>query len=413
MKRAITYIDLFAGAGGLSEGFYKSGYKPFAHVEMDAAACKTLKTRSAFYYLLENSKKEVYENYLEGKITQQQLYDAVPSEILKSVIQAEVSDDTMPEIFSQIDQLKGDQEIDLIIGGPPCQAYSIVGRSRIGRDNVLSDKRYHLYKHYAEFLKRYKPQMFVFENVQGLLSVEGGELLRLMKNVLEECGYRISYKLLNSADYGVLQERKRLILIGRKGHFDLEYPVFEKWSGKQWSVKDALFSDLPALKQGEEIVLARYKTKLPNDYLATTHIRNGAAFATQHVTRPHNDRDLEIYSIAIRKWLVDGERLEYSDLPANLKTHKNETDFGDRFKVINPSGNSHTVVAHLAKDGHHFIYPDENNPRSISVREAARIQSFPDDFFFEGGRNSAFRQIGNAVPPLMAEAIAKKIEQFF
>ena len=114
------------------------------------------------------------------------------------------------------------------------------------------------------------------------------------------------------------------------------------------------------------------------------------------------------YKIAINKW-EKKERLRYPDLPDILKTHKNEKSFVDRFKVVDPNGFSHTMVAHIAKDGHHYIYPDRKQVRSISVREAARIQSFPDDFFFEGGRSAAFRQIGNAVPPLMASAIANKM----
>jgi DNA (cytosine-5)-methyltransferase 1 len=120
---------------------------------------------------------------------------------------------------------------------------------------------------------------------------------------------------------------------------------------------------------------------------------------------------LNIYKIAIKKWLKKSERLQYPDLPSELKTHKNESSFVDRYKVVDINGLSHTMVAHIAKDGHHYIYPDSKQVRSLSVREAARIQSFSDDFFFEGGRSAAFRQIGNAVPPLMANTIAKSIKE--
>ena len=144
--------------------------------------------------------------------------------------------------------------------------------------------------------------------------------------------------------------------------------------------------------------------------LAKCAIRNGIDFVTQHIARPHNTLDLAIYKIAIKKWLTNGERLRYPDLPSNLKTHKNETSFIDRFKVVDIHGLSHTMVAHIAKDGHHYIYPDKKQVRSISVREAARIQSFSDDYYFEGGRTSAFKQIGNAVPPLMSKEIAQKIK---
>jgi DNA (cytosine-5)-methyltransferase 1 len=120
---------------------------------------------------------------------------------------------------------------------------------------------------------------------------------------------------------------------------------------------------------------------------------------------------LEIYSIAINKWLNGKKRLHYDELPKRLQTHNNTHAFLDRFKVIDPEGHSHTVVAHIAKDGHYYIYPDLNQVRSISVREAARIQSFPDSYYFEGGRTAAFKQIGNAVPPLMAASLAKTIFQ--
>ncbi len=409
----LTYVDLFAGAGGLSEGFYRAGYKPVAHVEADSSACMTLKTRSVFYYLVANKKKEIYDQYLNGKITREQLYDSVPAEVLESVIEKKISEETLPEIFEKIDFLRDGKEIDLIVGGPPCQAYSLMGRSRMGQNNVIEDERYRLYIEYGEILKRYKPKVFIFENVQGMMSAEKGELLDVMKAVLEYCGYKIHFKLLSADNYGVLQVRKRVILIGIRGTSDFVYPDFDFWIPDGWKTMNGLFSDLPLLKQGESNAVSNYLTDKTNDYLKTAQIRNGASFVTQHTTRPHNERDLEIYSIAIQKWIKNNERLRYSDLPAYLKTHKNETGFGDRFKVVNHDGNSHTVVAHLSKDGHYFIYPDENNPRSISVREAARIQSFPDDFFFEGGRNNAFRQIGNAVPPLMAATIAEKLKDFF
>ena len=129
------------------------------------------------------------------------------------------------------------------------------------------------------------------------------------------------------------------------------------------------------------------------------------------MARTHNDRDLEIYKIAIDKWLNGKERLKYGDLPERLKTHKNQNSFVDRFKVVDINSYSHTVLAHIAKDGHYYIYPSTEQVRSLSVREAARIQSFPDDYYFEGGRSAAFKQIGNAVPPLMALKIAEEIKR--
>jgi DNA (cytosine-5)-methyltransferase 1 len=153
----------------------------------------------------------------------------------------------------------------------------------------------------------------------------------------------------------------------------------------------------------------KYK-KETTEYLLSTGIRNGLDYTTQHIARPHNENDLEIYRIAVELWKVK-KRLNYATLPKKLIKHKNTTSFTNRFQVVNGDGISNTVVAHIAMDGHYYIHPDIKQNRSITVREAARIQSFPDDFYFEGGRTAAFKQIGNAVPPLMAEEIAKKIKE--
>jgi len=197
--------------------------------------------------------------------------------------------------------------------------------------------------------------------------------------------------------------------MGQRVKKKFNFPELQKVENK-WQIKKDLFYDLPYLKPGDELNIVKY-TKPINEYLRTTEIRNGIDIVTQHITRNHNKRDLEIYSIAIDKWVNEKTRLKYSDLPARLQTHNNTEAFLDRFKVVDPIGHSHTMVAHISKDGHYYIYPDSKQIRSISVREAARIQSFPDDYFFEGGRTAAFKQIGNAVPPLMAKAIAMKISE--
>jgi DNA (cytosine-5)-methyltransferase 1 len=205
----------------------------------------------------------------------------------------------------------------------------------------------------------------------------------------------------------VLQKRRRVIIIGKRGASKFSFPEIESIENK-WEVKKDLFYDLPRLKPGDEPRISKY-IKPPNDYLTLFEKRNGVDFVTQHVARKHNDQDLEIYKIAIEKWIKNEERLKYSDLPKRLQSHTNTESFLDRFKVVNPNGHSHTVVAHISKDGHHYIYPDLNQVRSISVREAARLQSFPDSYHFEGGRTASFKQIGNAVPPLMAKKIAEAL----
>ena len=167
---------------------------------------------------------------------------------------------------------------------------------------------------------------------------------------------------------------------------------------------------MPKLQPGEVNTVMQYRSKI-NEYLQRFGLRNGVDFVTQHISRPHNERDLAIYEFAIEKWNEGNVRVKYTDLPEDLRTHKNITSFLDRFKVVNGEGVSHTIVAHIAKDGHYYIHPDIEQCRSISVREAARLQSFPDDFYFEGSRSAAFKQIGNAVPPLMAYTIAQKIKE--
>ena len=404
----LNYIDLFAGAGGLSEGFIRQGFKPIAHVEMNKLACDTLSTRVAFHYLKENGLEELYHQYLLGEFSRTEFLNLIPKPLLNSVINSEISDKTIPDIFSRINEQLKNKKVDLIIGGPPCQAYSIVGRAR-DPEGMENDPRNHLYKHYVKFLKEYKPKMFVFENVPGILSAKNGEYFDKIKNAITKAGYSFDYKILNAKDFVVLQDRKRVILIGWQKDLKLEYPTFDVVEQK-YKILNDLFSDLPQLQNGEgSLGVVNYKTPT-TEYLERTGIRNGIDFTTQHIARPNNENDLEIYRIAVELW-KEKKRLNYATLPERLIKHKNTTSFTNRFQVVNGEGISNTVVAHIAADGHYYIHPDIKQNRSITIREAARIQSFPDDFYFEGGRSAAFKQIGNAVPPLMAKEIAGKIKQ--
>jgi DNA (cytosine-5)-methyltransferase 1 len=272
---------------------------------------------------------------------------------------------------------------------------------------MANDSRNYLFKYYAKFLEQFQPKFFVFENVLGLLSAGNSQYFNEMKSLFEQLGYKVSKGVLKAEDFGVLQKRRRVILIGSLSGQEFDFSLLQK-APTTYALKEAILEDLPMLLPGQEMSIAYY-TSPTNAYLEQTGLRNGVSFVTQHITRPHNERDLEIYKIAIEKWLHEHKRLQYSDLPNHLKTHKNTEAFSDRFKVIDPHGCAHTLVAHIAKDGHYYIYPDLKQIRSISVREAARIQSFPDDYYFEGGRSAAFKQIGNAVPPLMAREIARGI----
>ena len=406
--KSLNYIDLFAGAGGLSEGFIRQGFNPIAHVEMNKLACDTLTTRVAFHYLKANNIESEYHQYLKGEVTREKFLENIPNSLLNSVINSEISDKTIPDIFSKINQQLKNKKVDVIIGGPPCQAYSIVGRARDPK-NMEDDPRNHLYKQYVKFLREYKPKMFVFENVPGMLSAKNGEYFNKIKNAIRKEGYLFDHRVLNAKDFGVLQDRKRVILIGWQEDLKLEYPTFNPVEQKYKILKD-LFSDLPKLQHGKgSMGIVNYK-KETTEYLQSTGIRNCIDFTTQHIARPHNENDLEIYRIAVELW-KQKKRLNYATLPPRLIKHKNTTSFTNRFQVVNGDGISNTVVAHIAMDGHYYIHPDLKQNRSITVREAARIQSFPDDFHFEGGRTAAFKQIGNAVPPLMAGAIGKKIKE--
>ena len=414
----MKYIDLFAGAGGLSEGFIRAGFQPVANIEMNPDAANTLKTRLVYWHLRNKGELTPYYSYLRDKIARDELYALVPEDVLSTVLNYTMNEKNLKEIFKLIDdklqKQGGDKHIHLIIGGPPCQAYSIVGRAKQRRLDELAqknggqsddDERKYLYVLYCHFLRHYKPDMFVFENVPGLLSMDNGRHWDAIKKMLLGAGYNIEFKELNARDFGVPQERKRIIIIGWRKGTQYHYPEFQQVKAN-WTISDVL-AGLPSIQAGEESksYLCGRKKKYVTEYLWTT-----GDVLTWHVARQHNARDREIYKLAIKEWLNEGKhrRLSYRDVPEHLRTHKNQTDFQDRFKVVAPDiPYCHTMLAHISRDGHYFIHPDINQARSLTVREAARIQTFPDSYFFEGSRTSAFTQIGNAVPPLMAQRIAE------
>lgn len=399
-------IDLFAGAGGLSEGFRQEGYDVLAHVEMDKSACNTLRTREAYYYLKNNNQLDIYISYLLGNITRERLYTLIPQDVLNRVIESEISNQSIPQIFSKIDTILGEDKVDLIIGGPPCQAYSTAGRAR-DPQRMKNDPRNYFYRYYIRFLRKYQPNMFIFENVKGILSAQEGRVIKNIRANLNRAGYKMEYRILNAKDFGVSQMRERVIIIGWKKELNFQYPDFEK--NEQVPTLNDLLIDLPKLRAGEEI-------NGEGSYAISTHkeiehIRNSDwNILTQHISRSHNENDLKIYQLVVETWNKEKRALKYNELPEELRTHKNSSSFLDRYKMVRNEDYSHTIVAHISKDGHYYIHPDMEQNRSLTVREAARIQSFPDDFFFEDSRTAAFKQIGNAVPPLMAKRIAKTLK---
>ena len=418
MSSKLNYLDLFAGAGGLSEGFIRAGFNPVAHVEMDRSACYTLRTRMAYHWLKKKDNLEQYAEYLKGDINRKEFYNSVPDEVTESVINEEIGKETLSDIFCQIDGLLGSQEVDLIIGGPPCQAYSVIGRARC-RNNMKGDPRNDLYLFYGEFLKKYEPEYFVFENVPGLLSAtneEGERYVDLMQTLFrEEYGYETEFETLNSKDHGVPQNRKRIIIVGKKGKSIGFYPKLDFCRSDV--LVERILSDLPFIAAGGGTAGPSPIDSKAEQWLYDVGIRNDKMPVTFHQARCNRKEDLEIYRIAVNLQNKKKVRLQYNELPKQLQTHENKSTFLNRFNVV--AGDlpySHTIVAHIAMDGHYYIHPDIKQNRSLTPREAARLQTFPDDYYFEshnGGprRTPAYRQIGNAVPVLLAQKVAEKLKE--
>lgn len=423
----MVVLDLFSGAGGLSEGFWRKGCIFVGHVEADENACNTLRTRTAYWNLKKSNQIETYYKYLKQEITRDELWRIGNVDSSKDVINSEIGESTFSNIKKQIKENLKEKKlsnIDVIIGGPPCQAYSIMGRASLG-EKVENDPRNQLFKYYVKFLKEFRPKMFVFENVEGFYSAGKGKYFEELKKVVDKAGYYMEDKLLSASDFGVLQSRKRVIIIGwqkclKKKCF---YPDFEKINLEKEvpsfnNVFDIL-NDLPPIELSEdpfeinEIRGENMYINPSNDYLEFSKIRSkNFNILTHHIARYNNENDREIYSIALDKWFDEQHRLRYKEIPERLQKHSNVNANQNRFNVIKANEKIvNTIVAHIAIDGHYYIHPDKQQLRSLSVREAARIQSFPDDFYFEGSRTATFKQIGNAVPPLMAEYIADHIKK--
>lgn len=403
-------IDLFAGGGGLSEGFRSNEFKFICHIEKDYAACLTLKLRNVYYYLKNLDSLEIYNEYLKDNITFKELLNEIPENVIEDVLNYEINDESITEIFNYIDKKIGEDSLDGIIGGPPCQAYSTIGRGK-NKHKKETDERIYLYEYYIEFLEKYKPKFFIFENVNGLLSFRDFKHRRLLPIILESfdiAGYNVKWQIVNTEDYGIAQKRERLFLVGFRKDLNLEknfFEVLEQYKCQAPTITE-LFEDLPDIKAGEQ---KNEYSKSIDSSLVTKEYRDILTdVLTQHISRPNNENDLKIYKL-VSDAKKHGVNLKYNELPEELITHTNTKSFLDRYKAIDGDSVSHTVVAHISKDGHYYIHPDSKQNRSISVREAARIQGFPDNYYFETSRTSAFIQIGNAVPPKLSRKLAMSI----
>ena len=395
-KKKYTFIDLFAGCGGLSEGFYRQGFKALAHVEIDHWACETLRTRMKFYG---------YKDYN------------------REVIEHDITSD---DILERIDKAVNGRTVDIIIGGPPCQAYSTAGRVRDGK-KMASDPRNYLFESYVKILEYYSPKFFVFENVTGLLSAQVKNA-PIFPKVLKALGNQ--YKVIgnpevlvhNTADYGVPQLRKRVIIIGVrkdidksaeelyesiiKTHWDPETPSNEKKGKKRFVDVRQAIGDLPPVEPGHDASTETFDYPCNNEYLKRIG-KQGIYPLMDHIARKHNDLDRERFQVMIHNhWSFGQLRREMPQYE-----HEHARIFDNSYVVQWWDLPSKTILAHIHKDGFQYIHPDEEQRRTFTVREAARIQSFPDDFEFKGSRGEKYKQIGNAVPPLFAEALAKSIRK--
>lgn len=396
VKKKYTFIDLFAGCGGLSEGFYRQGFKALSHVEMDHWACETLRTRMKFYG---------YKDYN------------------REVIEHDITSD---DILERIDNAVNGRTVDIIIGGPPCQAYSTAGRVRDGK-KMASDPRNYLFESYVKILEYYSPKFFVFENVTGLLSAQVKNA-PIFPKVLKALGNK--YNVIgnpevlvhNTADYGVPQFRKRVIIIGVrkdidksaeelyksiiKTHWNPETLSNEKKGKKRFVDVRQAIGDLPSVEPGQDASTEDFDYPCNNEFLKRIG-KPGIHPLMDHIARKHNDLDRERFQVMIHNhWSFGQLRREMPQYE-----HEHARVFDNSYVVQWWDLPSKTILAHIHKDGFQFIHPDEEQRRTFTVREAARIQSFPDDFEFKGSRGEKYKQIGNAVPPLFAEALAKSIKK--
>ena len=401
----IRIIDLFAGCGGLLDGFLATElYETVASVEWEKAPTNTLKNRLNQKWGIKNTDESVIR------------FDIQRIEELFSgfVNDAEYGSN------QGLDTLVGEKSIDGIIGGPPCQSYSVAGRIR-DKDKMKEDYRNYLFEYYLKIVDQYKPNFFIFENVPGMLSAmpDGTPITDLIKRDISEKGYEIvedikKNAIIDTSDYGVPQKRKRVILLGlNKEKFkgkDIQKILIEfydkilpKYKSEKKSVFDAIH-DLPACYPLEDIQInngRRYSHSIPE------------ADITWHIPRFQNKRDIEIFKILSKD--IEIEEYKYTDSKI-LREMYNKATGSDtqvhKYHVLKKDNPSTTILAHLYKDGLRFIHYDSKQARTITVREAARLQSFDDDFEFIGTMGDAFKMIGNAVPPKFSNALGKAVFKF-
>jgi DNA (cytosine-5)-methyltransferase 1 len=375
-------LDLFAGAGGFSLGFHLAGFKTIAAIDHDLHAVETLTanfSHNGILALQRDLSKYLPEN-LEGDLKENGV----------------------------------DPNFDVIIGGPPCQGWSSVGRGKLrslrlldGNGSHLKDPRNKLYKRFISFVSAFKPKVAIMENVPGMLSHDGRNVAEGVAESIESIGYEVSWKRLISSHYGVPQERQRLIFVGvrKDQNVRFEFPDWKDEKGKRVyplvTVREAI-GDLPTIRNGANLWIRPYgKPGKTTRYSRLMREKMSTQTVFDHVCRNQNADDVEAFGL-LRQGGI------YRDLPKRLKRYRDDI-FDDKYKKLYWDKPSWTVTAHLGKDCYTHIHPSQ--ARTISIREAARLQSFPDSFYFAGNMGTKFRLIGNAVPPLMAKFIAAAVKE--
>ncbi|GAA4598043.1 hypothetical protein GCM10023194_74540 [Planotetraspora phitsanulokensis] len=357
-------VDLFSGAGGLSLGLEQAGWTVVAAVDHDQRAVETHKAN----------------------------FPGLSLKIDLSDIEARA---TLIRLLKQT-------KIDLVAGGPPCQPFSRAGRSKIrsliehaGRDP--HDARKELWRAFLEVVLAVKPRAVLMENVPDMALGDDFRVVREIVENLENVGYHTDVRLVDAWTYGIPQHRKRLIVLARNDHHEFPWPETQK----KITVRDAI-GDLPVLPEDDPVggrSLPYRGEASASEFAKRMRKRADPSTVVDHMTRPVRPDDLEVFKLMDHKTL-------YSDIPEDLRRYSAET-FDDKYKRLDWNDLSRSITAHIAKDGYWYIHPEQN--RTITVREAARIQTFPDHFRFAGTRSDAFRQIGNAVPPELGRFAAQAI----
>ncbi len=403
-QKNINTIDLFAGCGGLLDGFMQAGgYNSLACVEWEKYPCKTLSHRLKNKWGHINADNEVIRFDIQR--TNELFYGF---------------DDKEYGTHIGLDAIIDKRDIDVIIGGPPCQAYSIAGRIR-DTNGMKDDYRNYLFESYLTVVSHYKPKFFIFENVVGMLSAipDGTPIVKKIKDAFNNAGYEVidNFKdaLFDVADFGIPQHRQRVIILGvNKATFNRDnkeisskiindfYELLATNKRDIKTVREAI-GDLPVLKPTNKLVKINGK-KYSHNPITTDGVLN-------HVPRFHNARDIKVFKL-LTEDIELGKKMYIT--PEALKKLYTETTGKKsnihKFYVLRWDKPSNTIPAHLYKDGLRHIHPDSKQARSITVREAARLQTFADDFEFIGPMMAQYKMIGNAVPSAFATIIANVLK---